>query len=384
MTLLLSVFLAAAGGALVAGLLLALCRQLKALVAARVTLTDFQSVSVSAALYVTALAMLPATGSLTDAFGARPVLASGSLLAAVAVAVVALTRGFGGLLVGALLLGNSCACLTVASAVLLPAALSGVSPVAALNLGFIFLTGGALAAPGLLAALTRRFGERRGLGLVALATLLPAFLAAFANGETPPAADAAEAAFAGRPEFWLIAVALFLYFPVEYSLSLWAPRYLGEVGLPERPAGWVLAGFWFAFLAGRLLTVLAYTAGWVGKAGGPWLELTAAVLAAVFLGNLVGARGGRGSAIVFMLVGALLGPLFPTLAGLLFERFPPGAWGSAFGAATALGWLGGLTVEPLIGAYVRRTDVRHALWVLLVGLMLMAFLVFVLGIGRNL
>src|SRR5687767_8115404 len=126
--------------ALTAGLLWVLGTGIKTLTAKRLALTDVQAACLSAALGVAALVMLP------DAIKAWPVLCTGSLLAALATGLLARTASFAGAVIGALLLGNASACLYTSCTVLMPGAVAGSTPGAALNLGYAVLGLGMLLA----------------------------------------------------------------------------------------------------------------------------------------------------------------------------------------------------------------------------------------------
>ena len=53
-----------------------------------------------------------------------------------------------------------------------------------------------------------------------------------------------------------------------------------------------------------------------------WLIVVLSAAAAVTLGNMAGARSAAGASVGMILSGLFLGPIFPTLVGILF-RFGP-------------------------------------------------------------
>lgn len=387
MTLFANATLTTAVTALVAGGLMTLAVDATARVAKRLGLSDTLATCLALALWSAFVLLLPVAGLLTDTFGPRPVLATGAMLGAVALAFLAMTTGFLGAVSGTLLLGNAGACLLVAANVLFPIGFAGTPLVTALSLGYVFFTVGNLLGPRLLGRLVERFEIRKGLGILALLVLLPALFASVSELETHPGAEAGSGSLAvlHRPEFWLLGLALFLYLPVEGFLAERARQFLAEIGQPERRAGWLVTGFWVALLVGRVFAALAWERGWVRPTAGPWLTFGLTVTAAVFLGNLAGARGdGYAAAVGLLVLGLLLGPVFPILVSALFDRFTPDVWGTALGGTAALGWFGARVIEPALAAYARRTTTRHALWVLVVVALLLALVLLVLGIARNL
>lgn len=381
-----SVNVATVGSALGAGVLAGLALRLCEVVCTRLTLRDVQTYCVTIAFHLALLVLLPISGVLTDHFGPYPVVATGSLLGALAIGLLATTRSVVGAMAGALLLGNSCACVWTASVVLMPAGAGPANLTAALNAGFVFFGVGLLLGPMVADTLLERLEVRRALGVLALLALTPALLAALTELEAFPAPDPAGGwqAIVYRPELWLVALALFLCLPVEQALTTWVARFLAETGHPEGRIAWLRAGFWLAFLAGRIGAVLMWERGGVRPAAGPWLVLFLALIAGIGLGNLAGARGRRWPVLVLLGIGAVLGPLMPVLIGLLFERFPQGTWGSAFGAVVGIGSLGTHLLLPLLGGYARRTTARQALWLMVVGLVLVALVMLALGIARTL
>ena len=143
----------------------------------------------------------------------------------------------------------------------------------------------------------------------------------------------------------LAGLVFFFYAPLEGSISVWATTYLTDIGHGERSATWVLSGFWAALFGSRLfLAFLPFHERWY-----PWLIVIPALLTVVTLGNLAGTaeraapRGG------LLLLGFLLGPIFPTLLAVMWNAFGH-ELGLAYGCIFAMGSLGGLILAPLVGA----------------------------------
>ncbi len=381
-----TVTVATLAAVLFAGLLNVLGEALRARAAKRLDLTDRQSAGLAAVLALTAIVMLPVVGTLTDALGARSVLSTGSLVAAVALAWLANSRSAFASVAALLLLANATVCLLTAASVLLPAAFGGTNPMAALSFGYALFGLTTLAAARLIDRVTPALENARTLNAAALAAMLPALLAMLTEVEAFPVV-VPNIGFTGvtqRADFWLLALALLVYFAVEQGMESWMGRHLTEIGHLGPRVAWLMGGFWVAFLVGRLAVGLACDHGWPSSAGVPWFVLGVTLAGSIFLGNLAGAGSARSATNALLLVGVLLGPVFPLLAGLLFERFPKGQWGTALGGALAAGWLGKLAVEARSKGQAQAGTARRSVWGLVVGLLLVMLMMLALAIGRTL
>ena len=123
---------------------------------------------------------------------------------------------------------------------------------------------------------------------------------------------------------WVGGFCFLLYGPLENLIVTWAGVYLAEMGFAERRATWLQSGFWLAFLGARLLTGFLLERGLLPGPVQPWFILVLALAAGIALGNLAGATTRTGAAWGVLLVGLFLGPIFPTLAGVLYSPISPG------------------------------------------------------------
>ncbi len=356
------------------GVVLALLGSVKPALAKRLGMDEARVGSLLAALNLALIPMLVVSGILIDQLGARPLIIAGSLVTGLAIMALAVSRTYRACLYALLLTAAGAACLNTGAVTLMPAAFFESSPAASLNLGMIFFGLGALFAPALADLLLRRLGLRHTLGIVAALCLVPAVAATVTAGAAFPKASAAElGGVFGNPILWLTGLIFLLYTPLEGALGTWTPTYLGELGYRERRAGWLVSGFWLTFMAGRLVMSLlqrnVLPDGWE-----LWTILILALAAAVILGNLAGTHSRSNAAAWWLLVlGALLGPIFPTLVGFLFDQeFARHERGTAYGALFALGTTGSLFLAPLLGAYARRHSVRAALRIPTLGALVLA------------
>lgn len=345
------------------GMILALLGSIKLPLAERLGIDESRVGGLLGALNLSLIPMVLLSGVLIDAIGVRWVLLSGSLVAGLALFGLAGSRSYRGALTGLMLAGGGGACLSTGASVLMPEAFGGPSAAAATNLGNVFFGLGALVTPALADVLIRGFGFRRALSLLAVVALLPALAAglgpasAFHLVRDHPT-EVGQAVI--QPVVWLTGLVFVLYCPLEGALGTWATTYLTGLGDSPRRAARMLSAFWLAFLGSRLLAFILQYQGVLPHWTDPWVILILALLAAVVLGNLAGAHRRTTAGFGLIVVGALLGPIFPTLVGALFDAVEPAGWGTAFGVMYAIGSVGGILFPPVIGAYARRHSVRMA------------------------
>ncbi len=359
-------------GAFVFGMVLALLGSLKLTLTKRLGIGEGLVGGLFSALNLALIPMMLFAGVLLDGLGVRGTLILGSTVTALALFGLSLRMTYRAAVASVLVAGLGAACVGTASVVLMPQAFDfGPGRVtAALNFGTMFLALGALVMPPVTDYLMRAVEFRKALGVLALACLVPA-LAALA---TPGAdfGDATQAVPLGKllanPFLLLAGLVFFFYAPLEGSISVWTTTYLTDLGFREKSAVWVLSGFWACFLVSRLFTAYLLPEGW-----DPWMTVLAGLLAAVVLGNLAGAPDAnwRKVALGLLLLGLLLGPIFPCLVARVFKAFGDSR-GTAFGEMYALGSVGSLILGPILGSRARSRNVQPTLRILVVVSLLMA------------
>ena len=348
--------------AFVFGMILALLGSLKLALAKRLNLGEGEVARLLAALNAAVVPLMLLAGCLIDTLGVRIVLILGSLATALAVATLDLKSSYGRTFGSLLLAGLGSACVGAAALVLMPHAFFGVDRLASasINLGCVFIALGALVTPVLSDVLNRLLEFRRTVGVLAVLCLAPALLAALPNqfqGVVLLGVDLT--ALVSDANLWLIGLVFLFYAPLESSISVWTTTYLTDLGEGEGGAAWMLSAFWTAFLASRLLTAMLLH--WAAAPSGePWVIVAAGVAAAAVIGNLVGAANKSSARVSLVLLGFLLGPVFPVLVSLAF-RSAPESPGTAYGMVFAVGSVGSLVMVPLVGARARRTNVQTAL-----------------------
>jgi fucose permease len=235
----------------------------------------------------------------------------------------------------------------------MPAALAPQNPPSAANVGYLLIGLSALLLALVLPILERKLGLRQLLLFLALVSLVPAGTAGLAPADDFPNLLPTESLgqILVDPWLWLAGLVLFLYGPLEISLGAWAPAYLKEVGRSPQGVSVSLAGFWLAFLGGRVVAATA------PPAFVPWLLLLLLVMAATTVGNLMGIFRPTGATLGVWLFGLCLGPMLPSLVGLTLERFARHAAPSV-GLLLALGSTSGLVLQPALEHFAQARPVR--------------------------
>jgi fucose permease len=370
-------------GAFTCGTLLALTNAVRLPLARRLGVSEARSRLLPSLVQLGLVPALLLSGLLVDRWGAEWVLIVGALLASLSVAGLALAQRFTTSLITVALLGAGGAAMGVAANVLMPRAFDPAKPVLAVNLGHVFLVLGVLASPLLCDALLDRLGFRQTMGLLALFCLVPAAAASLTEVTAYPPVPATEPSLPLEDHlFWAAGLVFLLYGPLECMLAGWLTPHLTELGCSPRRSAWLMTGFWLALLASRLLVAVVLQHG-PSRPGAEAAALAILALAAgVIIGNLAGTISRSAATWGVLMLGVCLGPVLPTLIGLVFERFPLER-GSVYGALAALSALGGVVLLPLIDAAARRGTAQRALrWPMVTALGVAAgALVFALMLG---
>ena len=358
--------LTAIAGLLACGMGVALLGSVKLPLARRLAIDEAR---VGGMVSMFPLAMIPvilAMGFLTDLVGQQQVLIGGILVMAAALVVLATAGRYSVALVAVLLLSAGWSAQINVLNVIMPAAFAATdAPGYAANLGNFFFGLGAFLTPVFVAFLLEKTGFSRSLLLLAIAVLATALLGGLARFTVPepPGVDADVPGFVSvlaDPMIWILGLSLFFYGPLEASVAAWSTTIMTEKGITEKTAGWLLSGFWLAFMASRLATALGVavfglTTGWET----PWIIILS-VAAVVVLAAMVKSRSASVGVATVVLAGLVFGPIFPTVMGVLLGHFDPVVQGRAVGLFFAIGGIGWTGIPMLIGAYAKKSSVQQA------------------------
>jgi len=376
-------------GAFVFGMVLALVGSLKLALAKRLGIGEGRVGGLLSALHLAFIPMMPLAGMLIDRIDIRIVLILGCALTAAGFYTLTLRSTYNAALVSLLVVGMGASLVGTASVVLMPAFFPGDPSkiAAAVNLGMVFFALGSLVTPTLVDLLLRTYDLdrfQRTLSCLAVVCLTPAIVVAVqwsAVGQFQPENQHVDVgALLGDKRIWLAGLVFFLYGPLEFAVGTWATTYLLDHGYSDRSASRLLSGFWLMFLAGRVLTAFLQDQGILGQNVDRLLIPCLGLAATVVLGNLMGAPATKRTGWGLLVLGLILGPIFPTLVAMVLQfGFAPG---TAYGTVFAIGSLGGLILAPLIGLYARGRSVQVA-WRIPMALgLLMAATATVLGLLR--
>jgi MFS transporter, FHS family, glucose/mannose:H+ symporter len=352
-------------GAFVFGIVLALIGSLKLTLMRKLELRETHVGALLSILNLSLLPMMLIAGILLDDFGTRIVMIIGSLGTALGLYFAGLSKSLTQIAASILVVGAGSAFLSVGSVVLMELAFYPDRVSASQNLGNVFFGLGALLTPPILETLLERLSYRRALTMLACVALVPGVMALLTAGDAFPAhhSEGHIAEIISSKVVILTGVVLLIYLPLEWVLGAWAQTFLMGLGMGERSSVFTLSGFWLAFLASRFVTALLMASGWIAPGvADAWLILVLALGAGVMLGNMAGARSGKGASIGLILTGVMLGPIFPTLVGILFSPnfTEPEQRGVAYGAMFSIGSLGGLVLSPIMGIYAGHRGMRSA------------------------
>jgi fucose permease len=371
-------------GAFAFGTVLSLLGSIKLPLAKRLQIDEAHAGGLLSALNLALIPMMLLSGLLIDRWGVKSVLMLGSLVTALALFSLAVGQTYRWALVAVLLVGVGGAGLSTGSVVLMPQAFFPDQAAASLNLGNVFFGLGALITPALADLLLHTVRFRSTLGLLALLCLVPAGVALFVPGsQLPvPAPQGDLASVLRSPLLWLSGLVFFLYGPLEFAIGTWATTYLTDHHYRPTRAAWLLSGFWLTFFAARLGMAFLEGGDVLPRESEAWVILFLALLSAVALGNLAGASTKGNAGLGLLVLGAFLGPIFPTLMGGVFEAFPDHR-GTAYGAVFTLGSVGSLLLAPFIGRRAQATSVQQSLGILMLLALALTFAALVLGLAAS-
>ena len=355
-------FVSACAGILVFGIVLAILGTIFGLPAMRLRLqvSLAEQGTLILLLYLGIFVGSLFVGPLIDHLGNKSNLLAASLIVAAAMMVFAAAHSFLTASLAAILLGigggglNTCTNVLVSD---LYAERRGPM----LNLLGIFFGVGAISIPLMAASIEGRFTIPQ---LFLFCAVLSALCALWYAMISFPAAKAKQSfswvellAVAKCHGVLLLAFILFCESGNEACIAGWTSTYVGVIGYSPRLATLILAAYWAALMASRMLAAKVLQG--VRKSQ---LILGVALLS---LGGCAVLLSARSPIFLFAgtaLVGLSYGPVFPTTLAIAGDRYSQGA-GTVFGLLFSIALIGGMTFPWGVGQLSQQLGVRSGMLV---------------------
>jgi fucose permease len=312
------------------------------------------------------LGMSVVFGPVVDRFGYRVFLALCCLLVAISFFLFTIAPTYSLLVTAALLLGFGGGGLNGGSNAL-TSDLSPESRSEALNLLGIFFGFGALLIPFLIGTLLSSLGLNVILVIATVLSLGPFALFLILRFPAAKQAQGFPLRRAARvirsPLLWLCGFLLFFESGNEFTVGGWISTYLNEnFRISSMSASLVLAGYWGAMMAGRLVVSKKLVRIWKNET----LILSSAVLALVGTIVMSAAPSGGLAAAGVVLAGLGFAAIFPTTLAIAGEAFSE-LTGTAFSVIFMIALAGGMTAPWLAGKLAGSSGLRSALVIPVVG-----------------
>ncbi|HUP48156.1 MAG TPA: MFS transporter [Thermoanaerobaculia bacterium] len=372
-------FWAACGGMFVFGIVLAVLGVLFGLpeMRERIGVDLAQQGAIFLLLFFGVLVSTLITGPVFDSFGSKAVLASSAVIVTAALVAFSVSRSFIAAGVAAVALGFGGGGLNTAANALI-ADLYVDERGAMLNYLGMFFGFGALFIPLLAAVITGMLSISQLLliaasmaGAAALAYILLPFPAP--RESVGFSIFASIAASRRHPGVMLFAVLLFFQSGNESAIGGWTSTYIGSLGASAQVATWILAGYWAALMAGRLLSGRI-----VGAVGKERLVLMSGIGSALGAGILYMSRSLTMLAIGAVITGLSFAAIYPTTLAMAADRYQRNA-GTIFGLLFAVGLIGGMLFPWALGHISHAAGVRAGMVLPLIGAVMITLLVIVIS-----
>ena len=348
-------------GMFVFGIVMALLGAILPLISRQIGFDLAQAGNLFLVMNCAMLASMLSLGPLIDRFGQKPVLVGGSLCVAAALALLNSAAGYGMIVASAGLLGVGGGALNGATNTLVSDLHTDPRQKgSALNLLGVFFGFGALFLPFTIGALLNTLGLMPILYMAVALSAAPALL--FLMLAFPPAKQSrgvplAEASrLARHPLVLLIAFLLFFQSGNEFILGGYTSTYLTrEIGSSITAASYLLAGYWGAIMAARLVSSRLLL--WMKNTT---LVLASAAFSALAITILLTAHSQAVAAFAVVLIGIGFASIYPTtlaVAGSVFEAYS----GTVFGIIFAVALVGGMTLPWAVGQMAAASGLRWSL-----------------------
>ena len=359
------------------GVVISAIGALKLSVAKDLNLDNRQVAGMISVLMLTSAVVVLLVGPLVDAFGHRPLAVVGLVSGALGLSLLVSARSYALAILACIILGVGGICACTVSSTLMPLVLfGGKNAPAASNLGNAFFGLGAFFTA-LIVGIAQKGRHYRTAGhflaLVMLLVAVPALAADYPSVQS--GFDLSRAvALLGKSVVVVATLAFFMCTGIENTMGNWITTYGTGLGYSNRAANMLLSAFWVSIMLARLAAASVVTT----QTG----ALASAVMSVVVLGALWAMSvtvSKRLGGLLVLAVGAMIGPITPTVTGLMFSRLDPGVFGSAFAVFFAVGLVGATSIPSSVGLISRRRPIQQALTIPMAAAFLMGLLTLLLN-----
>jgi fucose permease len=173
-------------------------------------------------------------------------------------------------------------------------------------------------------------------------------------------------------------IAFFFHVPTEACVALWATTLMKDRGVTDGKASTLLSVFWLVFTVSRLVAALLMPAGMDHT-----ILIVLAVTCTVATLGLALSRSQQTTVRWIILLGAIMGPIFPILIAQLIghvgENIDAQLIGRAIGLFFCIGGIGWALMPLIVGKVAAKVSVQKAFFLISAGAACLTILTFILS-----
>ena len=179
------------------------------------------------------------------------------------------------------------------------------------------------------------------------------------------------------PVVLICCIAFFFHVPTEACVALWATTLMKDRGVTDRNASTLLSVFWLTFTFSRLVAALLMPVGMDHM-----IVIILAVICTVATLGLALSRSQKITVGWIILLGAIMGPIFPILIAQLYghvHNINEQLVGRAVGLFFCIGGIGWALMPLIAGKVAAKTSIQKAFFLISVGAACLTVLTIILS-----
>ena len=252
----------------------------------------------------------------------------------------------------------------------------------AMNLGDFVFGAGAFVMPIATAFLITKIGLKKTFGWFAVLMAIALVFVFFVDWEslkpvTTTVIDDWLTMLLTDPVVLICCIAFFFHVPTEACVALWATTLMKDRGVTDRNASTLLSVFWLTFTFSRLVAALLMPVGMDHM-----IVIILAVICTVATLGLALSRSQKITVGWIILLGAIMGPIFPILIAQLYghvHNINEQLVGRAVGLFFCIGGIGWAPMPLIAGKVAARTSVQKAFFLISAGAACLTVLTIILS-----